>query len=76
MIKMEIPELMLNQYKQAKELIENSSDIKIYSHISFFTIIHSLRYLIHIAFYSLIYSGIFVNSWKTLQFLQFQYKNN
>ena len=30
---MEIPELMLNQYKQAKELIENSTDIKIYSHI-------------------------------------------
>ncbi len=30
---MEIPPLMAEQYHQAKELIENSSDIKIYSHI-------------------------------------------
>ena len=33
MIQMEIPPLMAEQYKQAKELIEKSSDIKIYSHI-------------------------------------------
>jgi RecJ-like exonuclease len=30
---MEIPELMKSQYKQAKELIEKSTDIKVYSHI-------------------------------------------
>ena len=30
---MEIPKLMKEQYKNAKEIIENSNDIKIYSHI-------------------------------------------
>ncbi|WP_407381163.1 DHHA1 domain-containing protein [Methanobrevibacter sp.] len=30
---MEIPELMAEQYRQAKELIEKSTDIKVYSHI-------------------------------------------
>lgn len=30
---MEIPQLMSEQYKQAKEIIQNSDDIKIYSHI-------------------------------------------
>ncbi|WP_458403915.1 single-stranded-DNA-specific exonuclease RecJ [Methanobrevibacter sp.] len=30
---MEIPHLMQEQYKKAREIIENSSDIKIYSHI-------------------------------------------
>ena len=30
---MEIPELMQEQYRYAKEIIENSNDIKIYSHI-------------------------------------------
>ena len=33
MIEMEIPELMQKQYRQAKELIENSKSIKVYSHI-------------------------------------------
>ncbi len=33
MIKMEIPNLMTEQYKQAKHLIESSKDIKVYSHI-------------------------------------------
>ena len=33
MIKMEIPELMKEQYRQAKELIENCENIKVYSHI-------------------------------------------
>ena len=33
MIKMEIPNLMTEQYKQAKHLIESSDDIKVYSHI-------------------------------------------
>ena len=33
MIKMEIPELMAKQYREAKELIEKSEDIKVYSHI-------------------------------------------
>ena len=30
---MEIPELMAKQYREAKELIEKSEDIKVYSHI-------------------------------------------
>lgn len=30
---MEIPQLMSEQYRQAREIIENSDDIKIYSHI-------------------------------------------
>ena len=30
---MEIPELMKSQYQKAKELIEKSTDIKVYSHI-------------------------------------------
>ena len=30
---MEIPQLMSEQYREAKEIIENSEDIKIYSHI-------------------------------------------
>jgi len=30
---MEIPTLMSEQYRQARELIENSSSIKVYSHI-------------------------------------------
>ena len=30
---MEIPQLMSEQYLKAKEIIENSEDIKIYSHI-------------------------------------------
>ena len=33
MITMEIPQLMSEQYRQAREIIENSDDIKIYSHI-------------------------------------------
>lgn len=33
MITMEIPQLMSENYQKAKELIENSDDIKIYSHI-------------------------------------------
>lgn len=33
MITMEIPQLMSEQYRQAREIIENSEDIKIYSHI-------------------------------------------
>ena len=33
MINMEIPQLMQEQYKDAKEIIENSENIKIYSHI-------------------------------------------
>ena len=33
MINMEIPQLMSEQYRQAREIIENSDDIKIYSHI-------------------------------------------
>ena len=30
---MEIPHLMQEQYRQAKEIIENAEDIKVYSHI-------------------------------------------
>ena len=30
---MEIPQQMSEQYQKAKEIIENSEDIKIYSHI-------------------------------------------
>ncbi len=33
MITMKIPQLMQEQYQQAKEIIENAEDIKIYSHI-------------------------------------------
>lgn len=33
MIKMEMPQLMSEQYKQAKEIINSANDIKIYSHI-------------------------------------------
>lgn len=30
---MEIPQLMSEQYRQAKQIIESSDDIKVYSHI-------------------------------------------
>ena len=33
MIKMEIPQLMREQFKQAKEIIDKSKNIKVYSHI-------------------------------------------
>ena len=33
MIKMEIPQLMREQFKQAKKIIDKSKNIKVYSHI-------------------------------------------